>query len=81
MTNEAKYRDRIIRLGLNIAYYRRYRGLTQEELAERTNLSREFIGHIEAPDIFKGLSFKTLFKIADALEIEPYKILKLGDDD
>ncbi|SHM11009.1 helix-turn-helix domain-containing protein [Ruminococcus flavefaciens] len=40
--NEFKY----IQLGLNIAYYRKLQGLTQEELAEISGISRSHISAI-----------------------------------
>ena len=80
MANECSYRNRIIKLGLNIAYYRKYKNLTQEQLAEKAGLSREYIGRIEAPDMIKSFSFKTLFKIADALDIPPYKLVEFRDE-
>ena len=43
--NDERYRD----LGCAIAYYRKRRGLTQEELAERIGISRQHMGGIEAP--------------------------------
>ena len=43
---EAEYRQ----LGLKIAYYRKLRGLTQEQLAEKINRTPAFIGHVEAPN-------------------------------
>lgn len=55
-----KYRQ----IGLKIAYYRKLRGLTQEELAEQTGLTPAFVGHLEAPNIIKALSLDTLFDIA-----------------
>lgn len=51
------------------------KGYTQEEFAEKLNVSVSYIGQIEAPNIHKVISLKTLFKIADALEIAPYKLL------
>lgn len=57
-----KYRQ----IGLKIAYYRKLRGLTQEELAEQVGLTPAYIGHLEAPNISKALSLDTLFDIADA---------------
>ena len=42
-----KYRQ----IGLKIAYYRKLRGLTQEELAEQVGLTPAYIGHLEAPNI------------------------------
>ncbi len=71
-----KYRQ----IGLKIAYYRRLRGLTQEQLAEQTGLTTAFIGHLEAPNITKALSLDTLFDIADILEIQPKMLLTFEDD-
>ena len=80
MSDGRAYRDRIIKLGLNIAYCRKYRCLTQEELAEKSGLTRDYISKIEAPDMYKSFSFKTLFRIADALDIPPHKILEFRDE-
>ena len=40
------YADKYQQIGLKIAYYRKLRGLTQEQLAERLELSPAFIGHV-----------------------------------
>lgn len=80
MTENEKYRDRIIKMGLNVAYYRKYRGLTQEVLAERSKITRDFISKIEAPDMFIGISMRTLFNLADALDIPPSKLLDFRDE-
>ena len=60
-------------LGQNIKKYREQKELSQNELAELVNLSREHIGSVEIGKDF--LSLKKLFEIADVLEIEPYKLL------
>ena len=60
-----KYRQ----IGLKIAYYRKLRGLTQEELAEQVGLTPAFVGHLEAPNIIKALSLDTLFDIAAVLDV------------
>ena len=65
MTNDEK----IIRLGLNIALYRKMKGITQAELAEKVNISRTHMGNIEAPNMVKPISLELAFDIADALEI------------
>lgn len=67
--------DRILEVGLNISFYRRKKGLTQEQLAEKAGISRSHLSVIEAPNIVKTFSLEMLFNIADALEIEPYKLL------
>ena len=62
------YADKYQQIGLKIAYYRKLRGLTQEQLAERLELSPAFIGHVEAPNINKAVSLDTLFDVAAALD-------------
>ncbi len=69
------YAEQYRQIGLKIAYYRRLRGLTQEELAERIDRSPAYVGHIEAPHIIKAVSLDTLFDIAAVLEVPSYKFL------
>ena len=68
-----------LQLGLKISYYRKLRGLTQEQLAEQVGLTPAFIGHVEAPNINKAISLDTLFDIAAALDIPAYKFLSFDD--
>ena len=70
------YAEKYRQIGLKIAYYRKLRGLTQEELAERVGLTPAFIGHLEAPNIPKALSLDALFDIAGVLEIPPQRFLE-----
>ncbi len=65
--NTEKYTE----LGLNIAFYRKKSGMTQEQLAEKVGVSRSHLSAIEAPNIVKPFSIELLFKIASALGIEP----------
>ena len=74
------YESEYLQLGLKIAYYRKLRGLTQEQLAEKIDRTPAFIGHVEAPNISKAISLDTLFDIAAALDIPPYKFLMFEDD-
>ena len=71
--------ERYRQIGLKIAYYRKLRGMTQEELAEKVDRTPAFIGHIEAPNIDKGLSLDTLFDIADVLNVPPQRFLSFED--
>ena len=73
------YAEKYRQIGLKIAFYRKLRGLTQEELAEQVGLTPAFVGHIEAPNIIKAISLDTLFAIAEALEIPEYKLLLFED--
>lgn len=67
--------DKYIELGLNISFYRKRKGFTQEQLAEKIGISRSHLSAIEAPNLVKAFSIELLFDIANALEIEPYKLL------
>lgn len=59
-------------LGLNIAYYRKERGLSQEALAELVNISRTHMSRIETADC--AVSLDVVFDICDALNVPPSKI-------
>ena len=54
--NTQKY----IEIGYNIAYYRKHKGLTQEQLSERLNISRQHLGAIEAPNIVRPYLFRII---------------------
>ena len=73
---EYGYKNLLLTIGLKIAYYRKLRGYTQEELAERAGVSTTFFGMVEAPNLYKAPSLKTLYAIAAALETPIYKLLQ-----
>lgn len=75
---EFKNRDRFIQLGIVIAALRKMRGMSQEQLAEKANVSRSHISSIEAPGIVRPFSLEVLFNIADALEVEPAELLRMS---
>lgn len=77
---ERTYREKYVQLGLKIAYYRKLRGLMQEELAEKANISTVFLSHVEAPNVDKTVSMGTLFAIAEALNAPEYKFLMFEED-
>ena len=72
---KAEFRENYIKMGLKIAYYRKLKNLSQEQLAEKAGLGASFIGQIEAPNTYKSFSFDSLFRIAKALDVPPHKIL------
>lgn len=74
-----QYESEYMQLGLKIAYYRKLRGLTQEQLAEKINRTPAFIGHVEAPNINKAVSLDTLFEISKILDVPAYKFLMFDD--
>ncbi len=63
---------------LNLRWYRYKKNYTQEKLAELSNLTAKYISDLE-----RGKYSPSLAKIqdlAEALEIEPYKLIKPSDD-
>lgn len=65
------FRERYRVLGLRIAYFRKLRGLTQEQFAEAIGRSVSFVSQIEANNAagVKGVSLETLFAMSDKLGI------------
>lgn len=66
---ERSHREKYEQLGLNIAYYRRKRKMTQENLADDIGVSRTHISNIEATAMDKAMSLDLLFDIAKALAV------------
>lgn len=60
------------KLGLNIAYYRKEKGLSQIQLADMIDISRTHMSRIENNDC--AVSLDVIFSIADALEIPVEKL-------
>jgi len=55
-------------LGQNIKKFRELKGWSQEFLAEKVDLSREYINKIERGQQF--ISLRRLFQLADLLEVD-----------
>lgn len=65
-----KYRS----IGLNILYYRRLKGLSQEALSTiKAGLTRSYISKIERGAARCGL--EVFFLIAQALEVDPAELI------
>ena len=47
--HNARFRDHYIAIGIRISYFRKLRGLSQEQLAERAGISPGFLSQVEAP--------------------------------
>ena len=54
----------------NIRKYRKEKHLTQQQLAEKIDLSVDYICEIESPTKNKSFSIVTLGRIADVLEVD-----------
>ena len=73
MTNKIPKHDKLIKdIGVQVQYYRKIKGLTQEELADKINKTVDTISNIEH-GIF-GVKVETLFDISEALAIELYDL-------
>ena len=95
MARQFDNREKMADLFFAISYYRRRRGMSQEQLAEAmgvtvgavskwesgtTTPDRQHLAAIEAPNMNRGLSLELLFNIATVLEIEPYLLLKFSPE-
>lgn len=74
---QKQQRDKYKYLGLNIAYYRKEKGLSQSQLAELVNVSRTHMSRIENADC--AVSLDVVFDICDALCVKPSKIFDFRD--
>ena len=65
---EISYAELHRKLGINVAYYRKLKGLTQIELAD--------VSQLEAPQMTVNMTIDVLFKIAEVLEVHPARLLE-----
>lgn len=71
-----QYYENYRKLGLKISYYRKLNGMTQEQLAEKLDVTTSFLGAVEAPNVNRTISLDTLYDIANILNVPAYKFLK-----
>ncbi len=62
----------------NIKKYRKLQNISQEKLAEMSELHRTYISDIEC--CRRNISISNIEKIASALNIPPYLLLKNGEN-
>ena len=77
---ESQYKMNIIKIGLKIAYYRKLRGMTQEELAEACELSAGYVAQLEGPNSYFCPSLRTLFVIGEVLNVPVSKLVDIEND-
>lgn len=63
-------------LSLNLRYYRNRLEMTQVQVADRVDCSPKYISILETSCFDNPPSLPILFYLAEALEVEPYKLLK-----
>lgn len=61
-------------MAVNLRRLRHAKGMTQEELAERSGLSARYVGGIERADVSASVS--VLGRIAEALGIEAVELIR-----
>ena len=74
---DRQYHERLRRMGLKVAYYRKLRGYTQEQLAEMLGISWSTVSKIETG--LTGLSLRRLWETSECLQIPPGRII--NDED
>ncbi len=77
--NPNRFTDTYIRIGIRISYYRKLRGYTQVQFAEKVDMSPGYLSQIEAPGMAVATSLDMLLSIAEALQIPPTKLLEEED--
>jgi len=75
-----EYKNKYRNIGLRIAYFRKMKGLTQEELAEAVDKSVGYISAIEAVKVDRAISLDLLFDIEKILGIPAHKFLQFDDE-
>ncbi len=65
--------------GENVRKFRRKLNISQEELADKADLHRTYIGMIERAE--KNITLVNIEKIANALEVKIEDLLKISNDE
>lgn len=74
---DMNFYKKYVKIGLNVAYYRKLNGYTQLQLAELLDISNTHMGNIELART--GVSLDILLKIAEVLKISAHKLLEDKD--
>ena len=65
--------ERIVAFGKRVRDVRKKKGISQEKLAELSNIDRSYMGNIERGE--KNITLKKVYEICDALDIEIKEML------
>ena len=60
-------------LGENVRHYRKFKGMTQEQLALEAEMERSYVSDLERGT--RNPSVRALGRLAQALEVEPHQLL------
>lgn len=75
--NPNRFSDIYINIGIKIGYFRKLRGYSQNQLAEKAGISAGYLSQIEAPGMAVAISLDTLLSLAEALMIPSSKLLEI----
>lgn len=64
------FRDEMRCIGMRIAGFRKLRKLTQEQLADKLNINKNYLSQIETASGNKNISLPMLIRISRALDVE-----------
>ena len=78
MTHDDAYYFNVIRY--NIKRIRESRNLTQQQLADKANITMNYLSKIESTKMQRGLSIVILGRLADALEVDIRELFKPIDE-
>ena len=68
--------EHYVHIGVQIRYYRKLRGLSQEEFAESLGISLAALACIEDENTVFPITLEFLFKAADTLDVEVFRFLQ-----
>ena len=69
-------KDLLLKLGARLKEIRKARGFTQEALAEKVDLTPQYLSRLESGH--QSPSVKTVAKLAEALNVELWELFDLG---
>lgn len=65
------------KLGIRVTYFRKQKGLSQQNVADLLNTESAYVSKVERGDV--GLTLDSLCKIARALGVPAYSLLDFRD--
>lgn len=68
----------LLKIGFRIGYFRKLRGISQQELADKAGISLNSVSHIESTAV-TGISLITMYRLADTLGINPKQLLDFDE--
>ena len=75
----ADCREELKCIGLRIAYFRKLKKITQVQLAEKLNINKNYLSHIESDSANKAISLPLLIRLSKALGVELSVLTDISD--